>query len=65
MNSTRVFGRCVVRASANSLPLIPGGPADVLTMFSGSPPLIALPAAALGLGPTDDVTGLEVLGANP
>ncbi len=47
-----------------SLGLIPAGPADLLNMFSGTPPTIALPAAALGLAPTDDVTGLE-LAANP
>jgi hypothetical protein len=30
-------------------------------MFGGSPPPIALPAAALGLGPADDVKGLEIV----
>jgi hypothetical protein len=51
-------------AGSPTLPLIPGGPADVLGLFSGSPPVVFLPAPALGLGPADDVKGLEVLG-NP
>ncbi|MEO6027465.1 MAG: thrombospondin type 3 repeat-containing protein, partial [Candidatus Binatia bacterium] len=48
-------------AGSPTLPLIPGGPADVLNMFSGSPPTIAFPAGTLGLAPGDDVKGLETL----
>ncbi len=44
-----------------SLGLIPGGPADVLNMFSGTPPTVAFPAVALGLAPGDDVKGLETI----
>ncbi len=43
-----------------SLALIPAGPADVLSMMSGTPPAIFLPASALGLGSGDDVKGLEI-----
>ena len=47
-----------------SLALIPAGPADVLSMTSGTPPAIFLHASALGLGPGDDVKGLEMV-TNP
>jgi len=47
-----------------SLPLIPAGPEDVLSMFSGAPPAMFLPGIALGLAPGDDIKGLEVV-ANP
>lgn len=47
-----------------SLAAIPATAADVLNMFSGTPPTVAIPAAFLGLSPTDDVKGLEVV-ANP
>ncbi len=45
-----------------SLGLIPAGPADILAGMSGSPPPIAFAAATFGLGPADDVKGLERLG---
>lgn len=44
-----------------SLAVIPAGPADILAGLSGSPPPVAFPAATFGLGPTDDVKGLERL----
>ncbi len=47
-----------------SLGLIPAGPQDILSMFSGAPPVVFLPGAALGLVPGDDLKGLEVL-TNP
>lgn len=47
-----------------SLVLIPAGPADVLTLFTGPPLSVALPAVALGLSPVDDLTALELV-SNP
>ena len=45
-----------------SLGIIPAGTADILAGLSGSPAPIAFPAASFGLGPADDVKGLERLG---
>ena len=47
-----------------SLVAIPATPGDLLNLFTGPPLTIALPAAALGLTPADDVKGLELV-TNP
>jgi hypothetical protein len=44
-----------------SLGLVAAGPADIFAGPSAAPPAIAFPAAGFGLGPADDVKGLERL----
>lgn len=56
------FGNAIFSLAPGSptLGIILGSsPADLFAMFSGSPPALFLPAAALGLALGDDVKGLE------
>ncbi|MCC6846973.1 MAG: thrombospondin type 3 repeat-containing protein [Deltaproteobacteria bacterium] len=61
-----LFGTPLVSLAPGSpsLVTIPATAADLLTLFTGPPLAIALPAGALGLTPADDVKGLELV-ANP
>jgi hypothetical protein len=59
------FGGAFLFSQWHSLPRAwgssPAVQADVLNMFSGTPPTVAFPAVALGLAPGDDVKGLETI----
>lgn len=57
------FGAMAVSLAPGSpsLGLIPASPADVLSLFTGPPPVVLVSAGALGLGPADNVTGLELV----
>lgn len=43
-----------------SLGLIPAAPGDILAVLFGPPPVVAVPAGALGLAPGDDLDALDV-----
>ncbi len=44
-----------------SLATIPAGPADLIEVSIGATPFVAISAASIGLGPTDNVDALELL----